>query len=116
MKPKNFYSKFLMSTIFLASLSCSATEALKEQDSSGPGYLPKDGFVPDKATALSIAVAVLMPIYGKNTISAEQPLVPTLKDGIWTVSGSQPPGRAGGVAEIKIDKASGKILKVGHGK
>jgi hypothetical protein len=116
MKPMNFYSKFLMLAIFLASLSCLATEALREPDLSGPGYLPKDGFVPDKATALSIAVAVLIPIYGGKTISGEQPLVPTLKDGVWTVSGSLPPDRVGGVAEIKIDKASGKILKVGHGK
>lgn len=38
-----------------------------------PGYQPVDGFVPDQATAIAIAVAVWAPVYGKKT-SLKKPL------------------------------------------
>jgi hypothetical protein len=79
------------------------------------GYIPKDGFVPDKSTALKIAIAVWLPIYG-NAIYKEQPFNAVLKDEVWTVTGSLPKGSIGGVALIRIQKADGKILKVIHGK
>ena len=80
------------------------------------GYIPKNGFVPDKATALKIAIAIWLPIYG-NEIYKEQPFNAVLKDEVWTVSGSLPKGyNIGGVVMIRIQKKDGKILRVIHGK
>src|SRR5437899_158678 len=83
------------------------------------GYVPTQGFVPDSATAVRIAVAVWMPIYGERQIMSEQPFVATLKDSVWTVSGSlpQPPAGAavaGGTAVVRIAKRDGRILFVQH--
>jgi len=80
------------------------------------GYVPKDGFVPNKLTAIRIAISVWLPIYGDN-IYNEKPFVAVLKDGIWKVNGSLPKKfTIGGVAEIWIQKKDGKILRVIHGK
>ena len=113
---KIFSSCFFALAVFLAAWSCGAVEILKESDLSGPGYIPKEGFVPEKDTALSIGAAVLVPIYGAKEISDQSPLIAILKDDVWTISGSLPVGSVGGVVEIKIDKISGRILKVSHGK
>jgi len=57
----------------------------------GPqGYVPPRGFVPDSATAVRIAVAAWTPIYGEDMIAAEKPFAATLKDSVWTVTGSAP--------------------------
>ncbi len=36
-------------------------------------YTPKDGFVPDPKTAVKIAEAVLIPVFGEKKIEAERP-------------------------------------------
>ena len=57
----------------------------------GPqGYVPPRGFVPDSATAVRIAIAAWIPIYGENMITVEKPFAATLKDSVWTVTGSAP--------------------------
>jgi len=79
-------------------------------------FTPKNGFVPDEKTAVSVGLAVLEPIYGKDEISAEQPFSAKLKNGIWAVTGTFPRGqRFGGVAEVRISKKDGCILSVTHG-
>lgn len=83
--------------------------------------IPKEGFVPDRETAIKIAEAVWTPIYGAEKISQEKPFVAELRSGVWIVSGtlpSAPPGltRKGGVATIEIAKRDGRILVVSHGK
>ena len=80
------------------------------------GYLPPNGFVPDSATAVRIAVAVWIPIYGARQIRSEQPYVARLKDNVWTVTGTLPRGMVGGTAEVRIAKGDGRILFVLHGK
>ena len=82
-------------------------------------YKPKEGYVPDEKTAIRIAVAVWIPIYGEKNIEGEKPYHAKLqKDkGIWTVEGSLPSGNVvGGVAEAEIAKDDGRILRVSHGK
>ena len=80
-------------------------------------YQPKDGYVPDAKTALKIAEAVLVPIYGEKQIASERPLHAVLKKGVWTVEGQNnlPPGDFGGTAIIEISKTDGRILRVSHG-
>ena len=79
-------------------------------------YMPPDGYVPDAATAIKIAVAVWEPIYGRKEIQGQKPFRATLRKGVWTVTGSLPPGYVGGVAEADISKRDGRVLRVIHGK
>ncbi|MCW3096328.1 MAG: uncharacterized protein JWL77_1946 [Chthonomonadaceae bacterium] len=81
-----------------------------------PNYQPKDGFVPDAATAIAIAQAVWIPIYGRKQIEHEKPFKASLHNGIWWVEGSLPKGMHGGVAVAEISKKDGRILGVIHGK
>ena len=80
------------------------------------GYVPEEGFVPNKNVAIKIAVAVWEPIYGADKIADEKPFNAKLTDGIWTVKGSLPKGRKGGVALAQISKKDGRIIRVIHGK
>jgi hypothetical protein len=85
-------------------------------EASDDGYVPDEGFVPSKDVAIKIAVAVWEPIYGAEKIGKEKPYRATLTDGVWTVEGSLPKGKKGGVALAKISKKDRRILKIIHGK
>jgi len=93
-------------------------------------YVPPNGFVPDSATAVNIAVAVWAPIYGANDCQTppEQPVAAMLEDGVWTVTrGVVCPGYVEivpgvGVVKgppidtevVKIAKRDGRILYQGR--
>jgi NTF2 fold immunity protein len=84
--------------------------------SAGGSFVPKDGFVPDAATAARIAEAVWIPLYGEKRISLEKPFKVSLHGDVWTVTGKDlPAGWDGGVAEADISKRDGRILRVIHG-
>jgi hypothetical protein len=105
----------LVALAFFTAL-CSS-QSMKETDIQNvPGYKPRVGMVPDKDTAVRIAIAVLIPIYGADAIRSQQPFVATLSGDTWTVVGTLPKNRVGGVAEIRIAKADGRILYAMHGK
>lgn len=97
----------------LTSLTTNFMLATKAEEHS---YQPKSGFVPDEKTAILIAEAVLMPIYGKEKIENERPFVATLKDDVWHIQGALPEAYVGGVAVVDISKRDGKIYRVSHGK
>lgn len=106
-----------ISLLLLALLSSSILYAAEAQKHN---YKPKAGYVPDEETAIRIAVAVWIPIYGKKTIENEKPYTATLKNGIWYVTGSLPKAKSGelvegGVAEAEINKNDGKIIRISHG-
>jgi hypothetical protein len=81
---------------------------------------PQDGYVPDEATAVRIAEAVFIPIYGEKHVRSERPFHATLKDGVWTVKGSlgKPPKPGdivvGGTMVAEIERATGCIKSVYH--
>jgi hypothetical protein len=85
---------------------------------------PKNGYVPDAATAVKIAEAVLAPIYGEKQIEFERPFNATLKDNVWTVTGTLhcSDGKGGttttmcvgGTAEIRLSKTDAHVLFVIH--
>jgi hypothetical protein len=90
---------------------------------SAPGYRPKTGFVPDSKTAVAIAEAVLIPVYGKEHIESERPFNATLKQDVWTIEGTlncfdvkraKTTDCDGGVAVVKISKDDGRILYMLH--
>jgi hypothetical protein len=105
------YCLFLLCILFLGSLS-------------GGQVKPADGFVPNSETAVKIAEAVLIPVYGRNKIESEQPFSAALKGNTWTVDGTLycPDGKGGrttvhckgGVAIVEIAKADGRILSMWH--
>jgi hypothetical protein len=78
--------------------------------------MPESGIVPDETTAISIAEAVWLPIYG-DKIYKEQPFVAEYdsKKGYWYVHGTLPENTIGGVVEIKISRSNGRIVYVNHG-
>jgi hypothetical protein len=81
-------------------------------------WVPDKGFVPDERTAIRIAEAVWIPIYGEKVIAAERPFRAKLEDGVWLVTGSLdcPAGVLcmGGTASARISRRDGKVLKVMH--
>ena len=56
--------------------------------SFGQDAIPKKGYVPDSATAVKVAEAVLIPVYGQDKIESQRPFTAKLKDDVWTVSGT----------------------------
>jgi hypothetical protein len=103
--------KFAALIIFLViAASIQASEPVKHT------YTPDYGFVPGKATAVVIALAVLSSIYGEAQIKSQAPYVATLENGVWTVTGTLPAGLKGGVAVVEISEVTGKIMTVTHGK
>ena len=81
------------------------------------GYMPDEGVVPNEETAIKIAEAVWLPIYGE-AIYSKKPFEGKYeeKEKCWFVYGSLSKNALGGVPEIKIRKSDGKILYVNHGK
>jgi hypothetical protein len=84
-----------------------------------------NGPVRDEATALKIAEARLVSVYGKKQIDSERPLHAELKGDVWTVLGTLncPGGEGGmtivcvgGVASAEVSAINGEILSVRHGK
>jgi hypothetical protein len=80
------------------------------------GYKPPKGYVPDATTAIRIAEAVWIPIYGQAKLSDEKPFNARLVNGVWIVDGTLPGGGKGGTAHAEISKETGCILNVTHGK
>lgn len=89
-----------------------ATGAAGQEHSS----VPPLGYVPDSGTAEAIARAVLIPIYGKGRVAAQEPLRAKEVDGTWEVTGTLPPNMLGGVALVRINRMTGQILRVTHGR
>ncbi|MGH2642780.1 MAG: YbbC/YhhH family protein [Chitinophagaceae bacterium] len=74
-------------------------------------------YVPNKKTAIKIAEAIWLPIYGEE-IYDDTPFIATLKDSsVWVVKGTfKNDYMNGGVPYIWIQKKDCKVLKVIHGK
>jgi len=86
---------------------------------------PNRDYVPNSETAIAIAEAVLVPVYGKNRIESERPFTATLKDDVWTVAGTlycadgkpqsdKPPTCVGGVAVVEISKKDARVISMTH--
>jgi len=92
---------------FLFTLLCSC----KQKVSDGPKV---KGLVPNKETAIKIAEAVWLPIYGKD-IYDEEPFDAVLTEyGTWMVMGSLHGQHGGGELKIILQPKDGKILFAGR--
>jgi len=97
--------------VLLLLLLCSVAMA---QDDFVHRVKAPQGWVPDEKTAISVAVAVWEPIYGKAAIERQAPYKAVLNGGVWTATGALPERRLGGVALAEISKEDGTILRVTH--
>ena len=79
-------------------------------------FQPREGVISSAKIAEAAALIYLNPIYGKRHIRGELPLNATLRDGIWTVTGTLAPFYIGGTAEIRLCQRNGTVLSVIHGK
>jgi len=100
--------KLIICSIILGSLSLLYANKKNSEENN---------YVPDKETAIKIAEAIWLPIYGKK-IYSEKPFEATLdkKAKIWIVHGTLSANAVGGVAYIEIQKSDCKILNVYHEK
>lgn len=77
-------------------------------------------FVPDEATAVRIAEAVFIPIYGEKHMKSERPFHARLEGDYWIVSGSLPKPKnknfivVGGTMMAEINRSTGEIREVYH--
>jgi len=94
--------------VILALLSFAYASDNKTEDTS----LPSRGVVPNEVTAVKIAEAVFLPIYGEDEVARYRPYEATLKDGIWTVFGTLKRNVRGGTPTVKIQKSDGKVLDI----
>ena len=79
-------------------------------------YVPKNGFIPNEETAVKIAEAVWLQIYGEKIYNYKPYKVQLNNDSIWSVEGVFQEPSVGGVPYVEIQKSDGKILIVAHGK
>ena len=81
---------------------------------------PQADCVPDQQTAVRIAEAVLIPVYGEKHTKSEEPFTARLNGTRWIVKGTLGKARhkdeivVGGTAMVEIDKKDGRILAVYH--
>jgi len=104
--------RLLLPVILVLVFACAYSQTQSESS-----FQPKSGFVPNAETAVKIAEAVLIPVYGKKQILSERPFNATLEGDVWTVSGTLhcgAPHCMGGTAVVKISESSGQILQMVH--
>ena len=74
---------------------------------------PAEGFVPDGKTAVKIAEAILLPLYGEKSVASERPYSAKLKSGVWFEEGhsSIPKNRRlGSPVQVHIAQRDGQII------
>ena len=116
----NLATCFVCTSLLLSSQAVYCQEWKGEELVGKHSYIPSNGFVPDEATAIAVAEAILAPIYGKLSIDGQKPFLVSLENDVWTVSGQlqEQPGRVtlGGVFRIQISKKDGCVKFHSHGK
>ena len=104
---------------FIIMISVFALATAYAQTSQVKSVRPKEGFVPDTETAVKVAEAVLIPVYGEKRIHDERPFKAKLSGDVWTLEGTVPCNTLGipcpgGAAVVRVSKTSGQILFMMH--
>src|SRR5690606_30292655 len=105
---RNFYIIIFCITFIL---SCSPAKQIVEHNVN----MDMD-YVPNEETAIKIAEAIWLPIYGIEVLDKKPYTAVLINDEIWRVQGTIGLDELGGVPYIEISKKDCKILKVTHGK
>jgi len=77
-------------------------------------YIPDDGVVPDAGTAIKIAKAVWITIFGEEDLRWRIFHVQLIDNSVWLVRGVLVFRMYGGSPYIKIDKKTGAVLDITH--
>lgn len=80
------------------------------------GINSKVGFIPNERVAIKVAMDILAEIYGKEVYEEIPVKISLYKNSTWLIEGSLKPGLFGGTFYIEIDKKSGEVKKIYHGK
>jgi hypothetical protein len=83
------------------------------QDDAPATAPPEAGCVPDPETAMRIAEAVWIPLYGEELVKRQRPLQADITASVWTVRGSPSPERGAQILIAAISRIDGRIFKVG---
>ena len=102
--------RFVTCAVLLALLSLAYASDRKPQQPA----LPHQGVIPDEITAVRVAEAVFLPVFGQEEVAKYQPYHAQLKDGVWTVYGTLKTGSRGGTPMAEIQKGDGKVLQIWH--
>ena len=82
-----------------------------------PQSVNEMGIIRNDSMAYQLSSLVIKDIYGEDCLIKEAPAhISLINDSIWHVSGSLPKTCIGGTYSILIERFSGKILRVTHGK
>jgi hypothetical protein len=114
-KMKNIKYTTLTILLILSISSCITLKKDKQNFKENNDMLTIN-YVPNEETAVKIAEAVWLPIYGEKIHQQKPYIVSLIDDKVWIVKGSISENIRGGVAYIEIQKKDCKILKVIHGK
>ena len=112
--------RFLSCLMALSLMFLAAAQQQKTAKLGKRGYRPPSGYVPDAVTAVKIAEAVLVPVYGEQKIVSERPFKATLDGNVWTVEGTLHCGSDkeemcfGGTATVKLSKNDARVLFMIH--
>ena len=88
-----------------------SNRAVQNTSSTNP-LKPKLGYVPDEATAIAIAKAVWLPVFGKEGVERQHPIRAKLQDGVWVVQGHNPVPYPDSTLVADIAQDDGRILDV----
>jgi len=98
--------------IFASGVALGQTPSVPKLPHINAGQMPgpKDGYVPDKETAIKIAEVILFRLYGEKNITRQRPYVVTKDENIWWVCGTGHPDELGSLFKIAISQQTGAIL------
>lgn len=128
-KMKKYFASILITIMIICTVACgyeksegnrmnnSENNQMFSQYKVPNSHLPKDGVVPDKKTAISVADTILSSIYGES-IKETEPFNVEFDDKyqVWVINGVLKANKVGGVPNIIIQKRDGKIIAVWHTK
>ena len=123
---RRFFLEAAVATIFFVAILATATapqipkQSPENSESGkwyatkwGQSYRPTNGYLPDEKTAIQVAKAILISVYGEVTVKNEEPFTASLEGNIWTVKGAVRPYPSGN-AEVKLSKTDGAVLFLTH--
>lgn len=115
MKSKIFFLALLFLLITISTTCSTKKVETVESISENGSVIPFNGRVPNEETAIRIAEAVWLPIYGNDIYNSKPFQAKLIGDSIWVVEGTLPEGHLGGVPYAALQKKDGKVLKISHG-
>ena len=82
-----------------------------------PDEVKEHGVIPDAETAAKMASILIPVIYDDDCLRKESPFqIELINNEIWSISGTLPQNALGGTFCILLDKKTGGMIMVSHGK